>query len=525
LVTSWLKLFMEKPLTLKKKIGIIDLGSNSARLMVAHYTSGQAYRVTDEVSRRVRLSEGMGRDKVLQPAAMERAIETLKMFQAFCAANEIATVLPVATAAVRDAANRAEFLQQVARTTRLKLRVLTGEEEAYFGVLGVVNGLGLRAGLVMDVGGGSAEVSEVRASRFVRGMTSALGAVRLTELFLPAAGRNRVKKGDVARLQEHIAEVFRAIGWMTLRPTEQLVGVGGTARALARIDRESRHYPLDLLNGYVLKQDRIEALITRLIACPIDERPRKILGLQNDRADIILAGALVWAGALRQAGAAAVTVCAHGLRDGLLFREFLKPADPPLIPNLREFSVHNLGRLCGYEAPHVAHVAHLALALFDQLAHQHGDGDWERDCLWAAAHLHDIGTVVDYADHHKHSAYLILNAGLPGYTHRELVLIAQVCLYHRKGEPDTRLWREVLTPGDAERTRRLAALVRLAEYLDRSRTQAVARVQLEPQGRKRLRLRVTPRRAADARVEVWEAQRNADLFEAAFDCKLDIALD
>jgi exopolyphosphatase/guanosine-5'-triphosphate,3'-diphosphate pyrophosphatase len=141
------------PLILKHRLGIIDLGSNSARLMVAHYTPGLAFRITDELSRRVRLSEGTTTDNRLQPAAMARALETLQMFQAFCASNQVRRVMPVATAAVRDAANRAEFLAKVRATTGLNLRVLTGEEEAYLGALGVINGLGLRDGLVVDVGG------------------------------------------------------------------------------------------------------------------------------------------------------------------------------------------------------------------------------------------------------------------------------------------------------------------------------------------------------------------------------------
>jgi exopolyphosphatase/guanosine-5'-triphosphate,3'-diphosphate pyrophosphatase len=510
---------MNLPIQLKRRVGIIDLGSNSARLMVAHYAPGQAYRITDEISRRVRLSEGLAASGRLRAPAILRALHTVRMFKAFCDAHGVKRIVPVATAAVRDAANRADFLRQLKAATGLKFRVLDGEEEAYYGVLGVANGLGMRGGLVIDVGGGSAEVSQVRRGHFRRGDTCPLGAVRLTETFFPDGGL--VKPSAVARLEEYAAETFDAFEWMTLGPDEAFVGIGGSVRALARIDREARAHPFGLLNGYELRRSRLEALVARIAALPVDERAQAIAGLPADRADIILAGALVVLGALRRAEADALVVSGHGLREGLFFTEFLSPA-PPVIPNLREFSVLNLGRLYGYEAVHADHVTRLALSLFDQLAERHGYGAFERGCLWAAGQLHDIGTIVDYYDHHKHSAYIILNAGLAGYSHREIALIALLCQFHRKGQPALDQLRVPAEAGDGARAARLAALLRLAEYLDRSRTQTVARLRVVAEGGRKLRLRARLRPGADARVEIWEAQRNADLFEQAFDCKLEI---
>jgi exopolyphosphatase/guanosine-5'-triphosphate,3'-diphosphate pyrophosphatase len=277
-----------------------------------------------------------------------------------------------------------------------------------------------------------------------------------------------------------------------------------------------------LLHGYELDLRRLNQLIERLTDLAPDERHRKIAGLQSDRSDIILAGALVAARAMRRAGAARMTVCGQGLREGLFFHEFLQPVYPPVIPKLREFSVFNLGRLHGYEAEHAAQVTRLALMLFDQLAGQHDYGADERACLWAAGQLHDIGTVVDYYDHHKHSAYIILSAGLAGYSHREIALIAALCQNHRKGRPALEHLKIIPEKDDLERLGRLAALLRLAEYLDRGRTGAVARLKLSAEGRKVLRLAVRARPGADARVEIWEAQRNAELFEEAYSCKLEI---
>ncbi|MCC7358417.1 MAG: Ppx/GppA family phosphatase [Anaerolineales bacterium] len=510
---------MHTPLALSRRVGIIDLGSNSARLMIAHYAPGQAYRITDELSRRVRLSEGLAADGRLRTVAILRAVQAVRLFKLFCDAHGIKRIVPVATAAVRDAANRADVLRQLRAATGLRFRVLTGREEAYYGALGVVNGLGLSSGLVMDVGGGSAEFSRVERGRFRRGETTPLGAVRLTEMFLNNG--DHVRPAALRRLTDYVDEALDRLAWLRLAPVETLVGVGGTARALARMDREARHYPFGLLNGYELTRQRLAALVERIIELPVAERPKQLPGLPSDRADIILAGALVVQRALHRARASALVVSGHGLREGLFFEAFLPHSTSPVIRDLRTFSVLNLGRLYGYEAAHAEHVTRLALSLFDQLTERHGYAAEERACLWAAGQLHDIGTVIDYYDHHKHSAYIILNAGLPGYSHHETALIAMLCLYHRKGQPVLAELRAPPRPGDLDRVRRLAALLRLAEYLDRSRAQTITRLRLEGSG-KRLRLLARPRPGADARVEIWEAQRSADLFQSAYNCQLVI---
>jgi exopolyphosphatase/guanosine-5'-triphosphate,3'-diphosphate pyrophosphatase len=511
---------MNPPAVLKNRVAIIDLGSNSARLMVADYQPGFAYRIADEISRRVRLSEGQAVGGPLQDAPMTRAVQTVRMFKAFCDTHHITRIVPVATAAVRDASNRAEFLKEIYAATGVRFRVLSGEDEAYYGVLGVVNSLGLRDGLVMDLGGGSAEVSLVRRGRFLRGETTPLGAVRLTEQFFE--GANRAKSGDINRLLKYASSIFDDIKGMDLEDGQQFVGVGGTVRCLARMDRLERAYPLGLVNGYELRRNHLDLLIERMVDLPTDERARQLPGLPADRADIILAGALSVRAAMHRAGAHSLIVCGHGLREGLFFKEFLKPAEPPIIKDVRAFSVYNLGRLYGYEPVHAAHAAKLALSLFDQLARRHGFGQEERDCLWAAAQLHDIGTVVDYYDHHRHTAYIIQSAGLGGYSHRETTLIALLCLYHRKGTPTIDDLGVLTRGGDLDRVCKLASLLRLSEFLDRSRAQLITRLTVLNSNGHRVVLRAQVRSRTDARVEIWEAQRNADLFEAAFDCKLEI---
>ncbi len=210
-----------------------------------------------------------------------------------------------------------------------------------------------------------------------------------------------------------------------------------------------------------------------------------------------------------------------GLREGAFFAELLSDSDPPLLPDVRAASVRNLAAQYHPDAAHTAHVARLALEIWDALAEAgvHPGDERERELLWAAAVLHDVGTAVDYDDHHKHSRYLILNAGLPGYSPRETALIGQAARYHRKGQPGLGEFAPLARKGDDALLARCSAALRLAEQLERPRDQTVrhARVVVED-GRVELRLEAK----ADVTISRWAAQRQADLFRRAFGKELTV---
>ncbi|MYH20161.1 MAG: Ppx/GppA family phosphatase [Gemmatimonadetes bacterium] len=507
---------------LERRVAIIDLGSNTARLMIAQYTQDRVFKITDEVSRRVRLGEGIAGDGRLRSAARSRALDAVRMFKSFCDAQGIDHILPVATAAVRDAGNGARFLEEITRGTGLNFRLISGEEEAFYSTVGVINSLGLFDGIILDVGGGSAEIGLIRDGAFAKGASTPFGTVRTTETYFPGP---EVTPGQTKRLDGDIDRALEGIGWLKTDGKVPVAGVGGVVRALVRIDRMERKYPLGLVHGYELKRRRLEKLIERIASMPVSERSRRIPGLQKEREDIILGGAMIVFGVMRKTGARILTVSGQGLREGLFFEEAFKPASKPdSIGRLRRFTVLNLARLYGYEGAHTGHVARLSLSMYDQLQEMHGYGKREREYLWAAALLHDIGTVIDYYDHHKHSAYIILNAGLPGFDHREIVIIAWLCLNHRRGKPNFSRYQSLLKKEERTMVYRLSSLLRLSEYLDRSRAQIVEDVKLET-GSRKVRMKVVPRDGRDVTVELSEARNRVQLFEECFGRRLAIELD
>ena len=240
------------------------------------------------------------------------------------------------------------------------------------------------------------------------------------------------------------------------------------------------------MQGFALTRDALEELIELLAARPASKRGA-VPGIKPDRSDVILGGALVLAAALEHGGFDALEVTEAGLREGVFFERLLEGRHPPLLTDVRRESVENLSNRFRTEPDHVEHVANLSVEMFDGLgkAKLHGYGAAERELLWAAGMLHDIGMTVDYDDHHRHSHYLILHTGLPGYTPRELELVALIARYHRKGEPDASELGALAEDGDSERLLLLSAIIRLAENFERSRDRAIESVKVKVRRRGR----------------------------------------
>jgi exopolyphosphatase/guanosine-5'-triphosphate,3'-diphosphate pyrophosphatase len=502
----------------ERRLAVIDMGSNSFRLVVFRYRPGGSFQLVDEIRAVVRLSAGAGPEG-LTDEAVERASHTVRLYAAFCEAAGVDDVAPVATSAVRDAANAGDVLEALSAGGALPVRILSAEEEAWYGFLGAVNSTTLGDGHVLDLGGGSIQVCQVDGRKLGRTVSRPLGAVRMTERFLP---RQRASRADLKALRKHVARELDDVPWLD-RIGGRMVGIGGTIRTLAAMHQRRSGYPLDEIHGYLLSREGLEELVEDMAALPARDRGR-LPGLKQDRADITLAGAVVIATALERLGVEAIEICAQGLREGIFYERFLAPAEPPLIGDVRRQSVLNLVDIYRCERPHADQVTALALAVYDELARLglHALEHPERDLLWAAGMLHDAGVMVDYNDHHKHGYYLVLNAGLPGFRHRELALVALLVRAHRKGLPTTAPLEGVLEADDPERLTRLAACLRIAEQLERGRAGGIREVRMEaPDGTVLLAVRAE----GDPAVALWSAALEAPVFDRAFGRKLELAVD
>ena len=499
----------------EQRSAVIDLGSNSFRLVV--FTSGGGWwRRTDEIYEAVRIGAGLAASGRLGRKPMENGLAAVEVFAHFCRATGLAPgeVDAVATSAVRDAENRDVFLSRAKEISGLDIRVLSREEEARYGYLAAVNSTTLADGVVLDLGGGSLQLVQVRGRLSAESSSWRLGAVRMTERFLPDDGPATDKQ--LKRLRAHVAGKLATAPWLP-RSGSRLVGLGGTVRNLAAAAQRAAGQPTFSIQGHCMTRDELEGLITTLAALPAAER-KSVPGVKPGRGDLILAGAVVVAEVLEAGGFDAIEATEAGLREGVFFERHLG-GDPPLFDDVRRASVLNLAAQYRVDPAHTEHVATLALGLFDELAAAglHRGDRIERELLWAACVLHDIGVAVDYDDHHKHSRYLILNAGLPGFTPAEVALIAQTTRYHRKGLPEAGELAPLFAKEDIRRLDRCATLLRLAEDLERSRDQLVREAHVVTHnGSVRLELVCE----GDVSVPRWAAGREVELFARAFDRRL-----
>ncbi len=452
------------------KLAIIDLGSNSVRMIIMRIDHRGAHKMIEQAKVMVRLSQGTGETGELQPEPIERTIETLHLFQHLMRVHDTDRVIPVATAAVRDAANQAAFLAKVEAATNLHFSVLSGDEEATYDYLGVINTLPLKDFLLIDTGGGSTELALVKGGELLKTVSLRLGAVTLTETFFPDY---EVKPETLREALSEIRAQLLALPWIDEAEGLPIVGVGGTLRSLAKIDKYRLRLPLDRIHGYTLSNDEVFDMIDEILSLPLKKR-RKIKGISSDRAEVIAGGLLPLRALLDVVESPLFMVSGNGLREGL-FHEVLQeqfPDDRPLL----ERSLSNLAKRYEVNETHSSHVHHLSRRLLTGLRQEADFFDNSEELLLAAATLHDTGMFVDYYDHHKHSFYLTLNSDLEGLSHEDLVKVAFMVGRHR---PDRKLresWRQYrhyLDRDSYEKVKRLATLLMMAEKLDRSEDSVV----------------------------------------------------
>ncbi len=443
-------------------LAVIDLGSNTARFVV--FEAGiESIRAIYEMKDAPRLGSRPGPRGELSPGAVERGLATVRRFSRLLELLEVPKALSVATSAVRDAPNGPEFVHEVERTSGVKLRVLSGTEEARYGYLGAASAWALKDDLVLDLGGGSLQLAEVRGGELRNSVSLPLGVLRLTQRYFehdPPKRREWEELRDSVRgTVTSAVEAFGGAGY-------RLIGIGGTVRSLARAAIELREYPIRRVHGYPLYDHDLEALGELLGEMPAAKR-RAIPGIGGDRADVVLAGIVVLEEILRASGAERVLVCGTGIREGIAL-EAVGAHLPASAETLAERSVESAARSFAFRLDHGREVAEAALALFHVLAAKFGAGESEGLALRVAAWMHDAGTAVDLWNHARHSAYLIQNCPIWGLDQRE-VLLAAMTTYLHEGDAPPSEWKRAFLPiirsPDLEIAVRLGAILEVAELL------------------------------------------------------------
>jgi exopolyphosphatase/guanosine-5'-triphosphate,3'-diphosphate pyrophosphatase len=504
------------------RLAAIDVGTNTIRLTVAEVESDGTFRILDEEREMVRLGEHLDRTGRLSDEAIERALAAIGKMKAIADGFEVIETRAIATSAVREAANGRAFCREVLRRHKVRIDVISGEEEAQLAFGSATRHFNLegRSSAVVDIGGGSVEVILAAGTVIDQVHSLPLGAVRVTE---------RLVKSDPLRekhwklMRKEIDRSIRAIG-RPLHRAEIMVGSGGSFTALAHMakwQREGRH---GSVQGYVLTPAEVVHLLDQLREAPLETR-RQIPGLSPDRADIIVAGATVISRLVKRLGTQQILVNERGIREGLLLRMISELSGGVAVPQAPQPAdrmewVRLFARKCRSNERHCEHVATLALQIFDGIKARYRLPASGRDVLQAAALLHDIGYLISHSKHHKHAYHLIMHGDLPTFAPQEVEMIANVARYHRRAFPKRTHPNLAGMSRDERRViAQLSGILRIADGLDRTHSSSVTAIKTRVVGG-RLRMEIEATSAPD--VERADAERKSDLFTKAFDTELEL---
>ncbi|MGI9147566.1 MAG: hypothetical protein ACR2IK_13595 [Chloroflexota bacterium] len=442
-------------------LGVIDIGSNSGRVMVARVLGAAHLDVLADARSPLRLVRDVAGSGKLSAETIERTLGIVRGFVAVATSSGAERTVAVATAAVREASNGDAFIERVRRELEIPVNIADGAEEARYGFYGAVHGLPVEHGIVLDVGGGSLQLVHFRERRLWRSWSLSLGALRLSDRFLRSDPPSR---GEMRSLRAHVHAALEGAGVSPLRASERLVVTGGTMRNLAKVDRRLRgEYPISRLHGYRLDRRRVDEASLLLARQTSAERGR-VPGLNADRLDSIVGGALVIQTVMDRLQAPELTVAGYGLREGIALRSVSDAV--AAVHNVQSASVAAVGaRFTSWDGVRADYRATLVKRMLATVSP--GLAAEAGLAAACAARLLDIGASIDYYRRHAHAARIVSDANLDGYSHRTLALVAAAVLAVGEREASVKAWAPLLGSADQPLVEQIAAAVALSDALVR----------------------------------------------------------
>lgn len=445
-----------------KHIGIIDIGSNSVRLLLVKITSQNSFRVVTELKEYVRLGEGFDPHGNLMEEKINDTVKVLSIYKDFCNRFEDTKIIATATEAVRKAKNQSHFIEKVTLETGINIEVLSGEKEAYYDYFASINTLTIKNGLIMDIGGASTELILVEDRNLKECVSLPFGAITLTKKFgLENPITNEVEK----QLKGFLQESFSNVPWLKNVKTETLIGIGGSIRNIAKIAKKQNAYPLDLIHNYVVNSKQISDIYNNVSSKSTEQR-KKIKGLSKDRADIFLGALCAVDTLIAMCKIKTLTISRNGLREGVLLSTLFNENK---IDDIVDFSLNNILTNHNLNTSHNTQIYKLTKALFMTLKPLHRLDNYLLNVIKTSSMLHDVGNSISYYYGYKHSAYIILNSLIYGLTPRECVMSALAVSYYKNDNLPSSLekYKNLIDKLDIYSIKVIGVLLRLAINLNK----------------------------------------------------------
>lgn len=502
-----------------EKIAVIDLGSNSVRLVLANIMPGGYFVVFDELKESVRLGQDMERDGFLKPARIAQAVKTLKMFRKLCDSYNVDKIYAVAANSLRRAKNQKSFIEEVNTVCGFKFKVLTEEEEAMHIYRGVINSLDVPKGVIVDIDGSSMQIIQYNRRNIINRECLPFGSITLSDLFTG---------GDYTpEQQNHMAEMYvldqlSQVSWLKeIEPDYMLVGVGGSFRNLAKICKRVKRYPFDMIHNYHISGAEFTNVYDMVKVLDAEKRA-KIKGISADRADIFASALAGIKAFCDYTGLNEITVSGAGLREGIMFMHAVPSTAEKSLSDVLGHSVYTMMNYCEINIPHAEHVCNLSIQLFKQLRVLHKLPRQYVKALRIAALMHDTGTRLKFYQNNKHTFYFILNSNLYGVSHRDIILAAFIAKGHRSDDfnmSDWSMFKDILKEEDLIAVLKLSVILRIAESFDRSMSGAVKSISCDILGDSVI---MKTEVEGDCSLEIKNALKAAPDFARAYRKNLEI---
>jgi len=446
-----------------KNIAVIDIGSNSMRVLVYEIYENNSFKIIDEEKRMTRLGQFIDNTNNLSNEGIQKLMITLEFFKILCEKNNAVEIIVVATEAIRRANNQKEILSLVKENLKLDIRILSGLEESAYGYLTIKATMDINDALLVDIGGSSMEITLVKNKTILNGISIPLGSIPLTKLFPFDKPADNDTKSE---FKKFIFNEFDTLPWLKNAKHLPLIGIGGTARSIGKIHKKFINYPLDLLHNYTIAFDEIKTIYDYVLDLNLNQKS-KIKGLPKERADIFTAPFSALVMLMDYCNCPNLKTSQYGIREGVLYEKLL--GNNINTTDILDFSLTNILTNNDLNLSHAEKICDLSNVLFEYL--ENSDSKYlklETKLLRISAKLHDVGVSISVKHAYKHGFYIIINSLIAGLTHKEILMVGYTVAL--SGKFDYKLadeYKDLLTKDDIAICKRLSVILCIAHKIDK----------------------------------------------------------
>lgn len=454
------------------RIGIIDIGPNSLRLMLSEINNNGYFKIIDELKTSIRLCHDLVMDDSICNDNFTTILSTLKAYKSLCTISGVNKIFAVATESLRDAKNKDILLPLIRDELNIDIRVLSCEEEIFYNFLGVKRSMYIENSLLVEVAGTDTHLAWVKSNNIIKSVTLPIGSVNLSYNF---DLNDRILPNALNATFEYLSDLLEDIDWLKEAKFESIIGIASIIRNIGKIDRVRKRYPLEIIHNYELTDIDVKEIFNLLKSKDYKQR-QKLEGIDSEIADIVVGGTAIFKKISNMVQCSKITISERGLREGILY-EYIKE-NYSLENDILDYSINGVLDTLNGDKNHSKTVFNMTYYLFNALKPIHHLGDEFYNVIKTSSMLHDCGTSINYHGHHKHSFYIILNSLINGLNHKELLMSAAIAASHRFNTYQTPIspFSAIINQLDLKTIKYIGVLLKIAEGLDRSLVGAVKKL-------------------------------------------------